>query len=160
MAKTGRKTSKKARPLLAAAFFCERILQEKDGVHSAIRIVDALILPPPNVPAGSVGEPVVPAIAFIAIKSGDAKGEHTLRLDLTYPSGKRLKTQEIKIALLGDENGVSISAQILVPIKEAGLYWYDVLIDEELFTRMPVRIIHEKTTGSGDETESEETVDR
>src|ERR1043166_1784430 len=40
-----------ARPLIALACFCERILQEKDGVMSAIRIVDTYNIPPlpPNV---------------------------------------------------------------------------------------------------------------
>ncbi|MBA3571933.1 MAG: hypothetical protein H0W34_08175 [Pyrinomonadaceae bacterium] len=38
-------------PYLSAVFFCEKILDEKDGTLSAIRIVDQLVLVPSEVPS-------------------------------------------------------------------------------------------------------------
>lgn len=39
------------KPYLSAAFFCERVMEEKDGVLSAIRLVDTFTAHT-NLPAG------------------------------------------------------------------------------------------------------------
>ena len=73
------KSKGKAWPQLAAAFFCDRILEETpDGVLSAIRIVDQITI---AVPPELEGHPVfIPVSGLIAFKSGEASGKHALRL--------------------------------------------------------------------------------
>lgn len=142
-----RKKPKPARPLLAGAFFCEKILEEKDNVHSAIRIVDILNIPKPtDLPVASEGpsqhEVVTPIMAFLAFKSGKAEGAYTLRVVVVKPSGRRVKVAEMPVTFLGAENGVVIRLTMIVSVKEEGLYWYEVRLNGSLATRMPLRIVH------------------
>src|SRR5262245_34366539 len=97
MTKGKRRTKKKGGPFLAAAFFCETVLEDKkDGALSAIRIVDTITvnLPPstpPEVPSEQHRIPISLA-GLVAFKTGDSPGEHTVRVDMESPSGKKPKT--------------------------------------------------------------------
>ena len=61
-------------PFVQAAVICENVLQDKDGVISAIRIVDRFIVQtPPGAPPDARG-----AIQFkvlLSLKSGAVKGK-------------------------------------------------------------------------------------
>src|ERR1700736_5319747 len=68
----------------ASAIICERILQEKDGVHSAIRIVDII-----NVPEGLEDVPVH-FYALVSLKTVPVSTEEfRLGLTLVTPLGER-----------------------------------------------------------------------
>jgi hypothetical protein len=122
-------------------------LEDKDGVPSLIRLVDTVNMPKPKPSAWPEGEEgplliAIPLTAFLAFKSGDAKGEHTVGLLIVTPSGKRQKSTELKIELLGDEHGVNVRIPVAAPLGEDGLCWYHVLLDGKSVTRMPLRIVH------------------
>ena len=131
-------------PHLSAAFFCEKMLKEADGVATFIRMVDILMVPKPEAaPLGPDGKPIHVATeitAIVVLKSGNAKGESSIKLVANFPSGDALELFKTNVVLVGDEKGVNIYAQIPVPITEEGLYWYDVVVDGETITRMPLRI--------------------
>jgi hypothetical protein len=136
-------------PHLAAAVFCEQALEDKEGMMTVVRILDVLIVAPPSdwslPPEGAKeAKPAVPVLAFVSFKSGDAKGEYGFRFDMILPSGKREKMAEGRLNFLGNENGVNVKLAAFAPVAEEGLLWYEVLVDDILFTRMPLRIRHAK----------------
>lgn len=159
MAKSRRKAQRKAMPLLAAAVFCENFLEDKDGVVSLIRVFETLTVPkPPEQPPATEAKsppvpnviPAVPIIAVLAFRSGDAKGEYKLRTDVVMPSGKKLKAKtELPLTFLGGENGINVRSNITAPVKEEGVYWYEVRLEGRLITRMPLRIVHAAPSGEG-----------
>jgi len=158
-----RKKPKAARPLLMAAFFCENILEEKEGVLTAVRIVDVLKVRIPDLSGIPEGQPK-PTIAtqikaLLGFKSGEAKGKRTVHLTVVAPSGKRRKTVPTTVTFMGNELGVNIRAQVVVEAEEEGLYWYEVRVDGKLLTRMPLRIVHEKPTSDDERSKRSEGSD-
>ena len=126
------------KPYLAAAFICERLLTEKDGVMSAIRIVDTYFLDFKSpLPEGS--ERGIHLMGLVSFKGGP--GDHKVRLSGINPKGKRaLESPEFQLTLKGGEYGSNLIMDLGLPTPEEGLYWIDVYLDESLVTRIPLRI--------------------
>src|SRR5437762_3193915 len=131
------------RPFVAVAAFCEKLLEEKDGVMTAIRIVDTYFVPPvsPNMPPDAM--PVAEINGLIALKSGDLIGKFTVGLVMENTKGER-KTLSPEggwpVVFNGGEHGVQIKLDFHVAIKNLGLCWFDVLFGDEVLTRIPLRI--------------------
>src|SRR5438552_267263 len=93
MAKPKKPGKKKRGPYLAAAFFCERTIQDKqDDSLSAIRIVDQLTIgvapsAPPDFPS-EADRISFPTHALLSFKTGDSQGDHNVRCVMESPSGK------------------------------------------------------------------------
>ena len=132
-------------PYLNAAILCERVLQEKDEVISAIRMIDRVTV---TVHASSSPETLPPTpmslYALISFKSGNAKGRHTLKLVVETPSGIRLPEQLFPLLFEGDDRGVNLVLSINTIVDQEGVYWFDVILEDQLFTRMPLRILYQR----------------
>lgn len=130
-------------PFLAAAVFCDTIVQGSDGALSAIRIIDQInaAIPssaPRDMPSESLRLPVV-IWTLLMFKSGSAKGEHELRLAIQSPSGKNPPGLKQKIEFSDSPNGgVNLKLQLGLAISEGGLYMVDVILDGKRITRMPL----------------------
>jgi hypothetical protein len=126
-----------AKPLLAAAVTCERVLREVDGVITPVRLVDAFAV------SASEGMPrlLVSMWILIVFKSGEARGSYSVSLVMRPPSGEAAPLgQSMPIELQGGAHGVSLAIELAVDAKEEGLYWIDVLLDQEHVTSMPVTL--------------------
>jgi hypothetical protein len=139
-------------PYLAAACLCERVLEEKDGVLSAIRMVDRIMVQgvvPPGVEAPPMPAIPIQLTALISFKNGAARGSARLTLQPRSPSDFKLPGPSFPILFEGDEDrGVNIRFLVQFQAQEEGLYWFDVLLDEELLTRMPLRVVYQIATTS------------
>ena len=131
-------------PFLSAAFFCDRVLQEADGTLSAIRIVDRVfqvaagIAPPEGMPPTTVN-----LTLLIALKSGAARGRHDLKIQAENPSGIRSPlAQTFSVLLEGEDRGANAIINLVFTAPEEGLYWFDVLLDGERLTRVPLRLVY------------------
>lgn len=141
-------------PYLKAALICESVIEEKDGVLSLIRVVDRFILSaqaqggqlPAEMPAIPLKMNVV-----LMMTSGSARGSHNVTLDLEDPSGlsvQRLST--VSVLFEGEDRGCNVITQMQLVLKLEGLYWILVRMDDEFFTRIPVRIVFARqSTGGG-----------
>lgn len=132
-------------PFVGAALFCENVLEEKDGVHSAIRIVDRFMVDPviPNIPGlPADAKPAFRTFLFVIFKSGDFVGTKQLGVRLRYPSGRYGQRPELDVPLTfkGGEHGVSVRIGLGVSVEEFGLHWADVSLDGEVATRVPLSI--------------------
>src|SRR5262245_20194593 len=92
-------------PYLAAAFFCESLIQEQadNSVTSAIRIVDTFVAKlPPDAPADlpSKEKPVpITLTGLISFRASNAPGRHTVGLRVVGPSGKAKRLPESPMEL-------------------------------------------------------------
>lgn len=132
-------------PYLQMAIFCERVLQERDGVISAIRIIDRITRAASG-PATPEEMPPVPVNLFVllAFKSGSARGRHTVHLRPEDPSGLKLAETSLPILFEAEDQGAVITLNLGFEAQHEGLYWFDVSLDEELITRMPLRVVYQR----------------
>jgi len=128
-------------PYVQLAAFCERALREGDGVLSLIRVVDVIThterspSPPDTMP-----EFHYPLTLVITLKSGTARGRHEVNIIPEQPSGETLPPANTSVNFEGEGKGVNIVTRIDIPYRYEGLYWFSVLINDQLITRMPLEV--------------------
>jgi hypothetical protein len=129
-------------PHLTAAALCEKVLQETDGIVSLIRIFDRLTLnavgagPAP----GDLLKPAANMTLFISFKSGSARGKATVAIRVERPDGLMRDVMTGPVLFEGEERGVNVVLALVLQFELEGLYWFHVLLDEQLVTRIPLRI--------------------
>jgi hypothetical protein len=128
-------------PYLAMALLCERILQEKDGVLSIIRVIDRVQI------QGTADE--MPPVSFnvslvVALKAGIARGKYLVKVVPVSPSGKQLNAAELPALLEGEDRGANLVFQMQIVAYEEGLYWFDVYVQDTFTTRVPLRFLYQK----------------
>ena len=134
-------------PYVQMAAICERVLQEKDGVLSIVRVVDRFTItvsgptPPEEMPPGTISLTMV-----IMLKSGFIRARHNLRIVPTTPSGQNLPELSAGVLLEGEDRGVNVFFNIQMPVREEGLYWFDVLLENQLLTRIPLRLLYQRVS--------------
>lgn len=136
------------RPFVVAAFFCENLIEDKDNVLTAIRIIDTYYLTlPTNLP--DLPPDVKPAIevtGLISLKSGDVVGPYKLDLMMRRPT-KGEKPVRLSpeggwpVVFNGGEHGVNLKMKFPLGVKTFGLYWFDVMWENELLTSIPLNLI-------------------
>jgi hypothetical protein len=132
-------------PYLTAALICEKILREKDEVISIIRVIDRITI--------TIGRTLLPQTlpmpitvncnAFIALKSGSATGNRTLKWMLETPSGTKTPEQLIPILLEGEDRGVNLVLNLNIQVEQEGLHWFTLLLEDQFLTRIPLRIFYQ-----------------
>lgn len=131
-------------PYVQLATICERVLQESTGVLSVIRAIDRFIVTahgqgaPPELPQGALGVTLV-----ITLKSDDARGRHPVILRIQQPNGVTLPERSFDVVFEGEERGVNLLLELEIEVLE-GLYWFDVFVNDQLLTRVPLRIMYQR----------------
>lgn len=134
------------KPFVAAACFCEQILQEPDGVLSAIRIIDTYLIPP--LPEGIEVPPdgirgIVLLKGLISLKAGDAVAPGTVGLVMHKTTGEQLALSPEggwPAILNGAGHGFNVKIQFPLGVKNFGLIWFDVTWNGEVLTRIPLTL--------------------
>lgn len=120
-------------PYVQAATFCERALQEADGVLSLVRLVDVVT----HAVQGPQAPQEMPTVHFpltlvIALKAGAARGRHDITITPRQPSGEVLEPLSTSIRLEGENRGTNLISRIDLPYTQEGLHWFEVQFDGEL----------------------------
>lgn len=107
-------------PYLTAAYFCERVLREQDGVLSTIRIVDRWTV---NGPTEAMPLTVIQASIVVLLKSGLYRGTGRITATPISPSNQRMEPIILPVVFGGDDdNGGGAVLPIGFPAQEDGLY--------------------------------------
>ena len=138
-------------PYLQAAFFAETVLQEPNGVVSAIRIVDQQTQLAVGADVADEMPPLVATMTiFISVKPGETRGRYSLRIAPEAPSGQKMPELTLPVNFAGEpDRGVQFVLPTQLQLSEEGLYWFDVIwVDgrgnaERLLTRMPLRVVYQ-----------------
>lgn len=136
-------------PWLQAAVFCEKILQERDGVMSLIRIVDRFTITAsgPDAPE-RMPKANLQFHGALMFKSGFARGSFTASLAIRTPSGRVMQEASLPMLLEGHDRGVQLNFNMNLVLEEDGLYWVDVSVGNRLMTRMPLRVVYQRIQGA------------
>jgi hypothetical protein len=129
-------------PHIQVAAICENVLQEPNGVLSLIRIIDRIMISAtPGAPA-SMPTTQFHFKAVISLKSDSARGRSMVGLRPQKPSGIYLNEVASPVLFEGEDRGNNLIIDLNLEFDEEGLYWFDVLIDGRIVTRMPLRIVY------------------
>ncbi len=132
-------------PYLSVAAFCEQVIEDKSGSLSLIRIVDRL-----SVTAQGLDAPEeMPASNFnwtfvLALKSGEARGSHEIKVVPELPSGETLPPSILSIHLEGGNRGANLISKFDMPLTMPGVYWFKIYLGGEFLTRMPLEVIYSR----------------
>ena len=133
-------------PYLAAAFLCEKALREVDGVNSYIRVVDRWTV---TGPTDNMPQTPIAATLVVAFKSGIHRGSGQLVITPTSPSDARMPSITIPVHFEGDEDrGVVIVAPMQFGVQEPGLYWFNVSLDGQSLSEIPIRVVYHRVAQS------------
>ena len=134
-------------PYVALAVFCDRVLEEKDGTLTLVRVIDTLSVQvrgpdaPDDIPPG-----VVQTTLVLSFRAGQARGGQRLRMSLERPDGSTMKSPEVSINFPpGESSGVNVILPTAIEVISAGIYWNDVFLQDRLVTRVPLRITYDFT---------------
>ncbi len=143
-------------PFLTVACICERVLREQDGVLSLIRVVDRFIVTGTGPDAPEDMPPHEREFSIVIIvKSGTYHGSATVRIVPEHPtseSGGALEQGEAietTFLLEGDERGHQITSRIRERFTIPGLYWFSVYLNNYPVTRIPLRVMYQRTSTVG-----------
>ncbi len=131
----------KPRPYITAALLCERVLREKDESLTLVRIADRIQyqIKGRGLPEGI--KPLVSIQGLVSVKSGPVTGDHKISIIAEKPNGDRKEAVVFPVKFLGKDQGQNLILNMNVGVDQDGLYWFDVMFDDELLTRIPLMII-------------------
>jgi hypothetical protein len=145
-------------PYVLAAVFCEKVLQERDGVISAIRIIDQLTQAAAGPDPPQAMPPFLSELTMlVSLKAGDARGRHGVKIRPEAPGGFQLPAIEQAITFQAGAGGVNLIMQVALPIAYEGVYWFDVILtgprpqEDRLLTRIPLEVIYAPQRVGGSE---------
>ncbi|MDH7478469.1 MAG: hypothetical protein QHH02_00480 [Syntrophomonadaceae bacterium] len=129
-------------PYLAAALICEKVLEEKDEVKSAIRIFDRLMIEVPEDPACSFDAFQYELyLLFIFKMEETAEKIYHLKVSLIDPHGEMKSTFDLEVPFEGgDKRGIDVVISTSFRFDQGGTYWFSVYLNDEWLTKIPLRI--------------------
>jgi hypothetical protein len=129
---------------LNAALICERVLEERDGTLSIIRIAERLAVDVTRLPSEG-NEPFVhvPGVLVLVFKrDSEAATEHRIHVRGTDPSGREILNVAAPLRIAaGAGRGADLIIRLSFPVSSEGLHWVDVAADEHLLTRVPIEVV-------------------
>lgn len=134
-------------PWIGSASICERVIEEKDGVVSLIRMIDRVVQNAvgPEAPQEMPPFQLSGVSLVLLLIPGGAKGRHSVRVQTETPSGQLLPAvMDLPVLFEGEDRGVRLILNLSIAMEQEGLYWFDVFLDDEsqLLTRVPLRVIY------------------
>ncbi len=131
-------------PYLSAAIICEKVLEERDGVKSVVRIIDRVIRQALGPSPPQEMEPFdYEMTLLLKFKSGRARGTYTVEIQLVKPSGESPTPMTNTILFEGeDDRGIDIVANTKIKFDQTGIYWFNIVLNGIRLTRIPFRVIY------------------
>lgn len=130
------------RPWVQVAVMCQTALVEASGQLSVIRIIDRITL------AGTTPElqpTPIQLTLVISLKSDQMQGNYPVKVRCTSLQGAETYGQELPFLFEGNDRGVQVVLPLGFLATEQGVYWFDVLIENEIIlTRVPLRVIYQR----------------
>jgi hypothetical protein len=137
-------------PFVRVASFCERILEERDGVWSIVRMIDRFTRRAIGPGTPEEMEPFLVELTLaLHLDPGEARGGHEVRLLAEAPSGLSRELVATSVSFEGEERGVRLNIPGQMTVGSPGLYWFHVLFDGQPLTKVPLRILYERVVTGG-----------
>jgi len=132
-------------PYLTAAFFCDKVLREQDGVLSTIRIVDRWNV---NGPTEEMPTTILQTNLVILLKAGVYRGNTQVTITPITPSNNHLQPVVFPVLFEDiDEKGAGVILPMAFPAQESGVYWFEITLGGQalqprVITAIPMRVAY------------------
>lgn len=130
-------------PSLRISVLCERVLEEKDGSLSLIRLIDRLVI---TAEGTDLPKELPPSqVALIALMSWiDGLGNYEAKIRVNFPDGNSLESPTFPFYLDSLDKVQNHIVRMTLPIKRDGIYWFNFLLGDEVKGKVPLRVIYER----------------
>jgi len=138
-------------PWVTTAVFCEKVIEDKEGVLTLVRVIDRLIISASGVET-LVPEKLPPAqvqiIFVITIKAGTAKGRSEVVTEIEGPDGINRAISSQSVNFPAPNYGQNLVNNIALGVQHEGVYWFTVKADGRVLTRSPLEILYARSATS------------
>jgi hypothetical protein len=132
-------------PHLQAAFLCEKVLVERDGIASFIRVTDRFMRPKKGaLPFGTQVMPIQVMLVVIFKAGGLPTGTYKVRIRVNRPDPNAPPLMQIDHEVFsesGPDRGFAVITPLFMNLDDEGLYWIDVSFVDQKVTRIPFRVV-------------------
>jgi hypothetical protein len=131
-------------PYLGAALICERIIEEKDGVKSLMRVVNRIIQQARGPEVPDKMPPIIATLAlFLSIRTGKKSGKGEIRIVFSRPD-KTAGPEQIQRVNLDEPESRStdIMINMNLGLDQEGTYWFEIYFGEFLMTKIPLTVVY------------------
>lgn len=116
-------------PHVQLAVFCEKVLEEKSGTISLVRIIDTWTTTAVGPSAPARMTPIsLNATYVLSLMAGAARGRHTITLELEEPSGLARQLTQFDANFSGSNTGINFFFNLPLICELEGVYWINALI--------------------------------
>ncbi|MGD0799282.1 MAG: hypothetical protein ABR910_16320 [Acidobacteriaceae bacterium] len=135
------------KPWVQVAIFCQNaIIEANSGSRSIIKNVDGVTM-------GGITSEMQPmqvqlTLALI-LKSGEMKGQYYLKVRYNSPGEVKTEGPSLPCYFEGGDRGLQTVIPLGFLATEPGIYWFDLLLDGQILTRMPVRVMYQQMQMQG-----------
>lgn len=129
------------RPWVQIAAICHTALLENTGAMSVIRVTDRITVA--GVTPDMQPQPLQLTVAIL-LKAGDMIGQYNVRIRVRSPQGQETMGQPILFLFEGGDRGVQVVLPMAMIATEPGTYWFDLLIEDDVLTRMPLTVLYQR----------------
>lgn len=136
VSETGDVTDQSPGPFVALAVLCQRYDRQPDGTVDVTGIVDGIGLQAESADRLQLEPVIVPLTALVALRAGTVRGMRTVEVRGVFPSGAMGPAVKQRVTFSADRPGVTLRVPLELSVQEAGTYWFDVLTEGVLITRI------------------------
>src|SRR5579864_1184110 len=128
-----------------SAFLCQSTIREQGDLLTAVRIVDGFT-------TSAIGELTTGEVMYfpvnvsaVVIFRAEMPSKSTLTIKVRDPRGEELQgTRSFSVHSKSLIEGHTLNINFRVPGQKEGDFWFEVYVDDELATKVPLRITHQK----------------
>lgn len=140
-----------AGPHVQLAVFCEKVLEEKSGTISVVRIIDTWLTTAVGPSAPAQMDPIALNVTYVlALMAGAARGRHTITLELEEPSGLSRPLSQFDANFSNPNTGINFVFNTPLICEHEGVYWMNALIGfpgeqpNTLLSRTPLTVRYQR----------------
>jgi hypothetical protein len=128
-------------PYLLMAVLCQRADQDQYGSFNVINVLEQLVVgsDDPGAPEEFPGFRLE-AQLVVSVASGDRRGDAVITIEPTDPQLNKLEPVSQEVRFSGEDHRVTIVSNVSLDVEHTGVYWFNVLLDGQSATWVPLRI--------------------
>lgn len=130
-------------PRLKVGALCERVLQEKDGVISIIRLIDRLVITAQGIDVPKELPPGMTRVTVIMCWVSGL-GDYEAKVRVNTPDNEIIESGTLPFRLDSLEAVHNQIVKMTIPVRLPGNYWFEFILNDEVRGRVPLRVIYQR----------------
>jgi hypothetical protein len=138
-------------PFVQLSVFCEKVLEEKSGTISLVRVIDTWMTTAVGSTAPVQMAPIALNITYVlSLMAGAARGRHTITLELEEPTGLSRMLSQFDANFSAPSMGVNFVHNVSLICEHEGVYWVNALFGfpgeqaSTLLSRTPLTVRYQR----------------